>query len=129
MIFVILMGFAGSLLAGYIGILIFSLLGSYLPFVYLDFLEYRRSKKFEAQLPEALRTLSHLLRAGYSIPQAVKIASDESLNPLRSEFARVVRENQLGLSIEEAMSNLAKRINNQSLDWTVTAISIQKDVG
>ena len=45
------------------------------------------------------------------------------------EMGRVVREVNLGLGMEEALSNLVRRIRSDDLDLMVTAIGVQQQVG
>jgi len=49
--------------------------------------------------------------------------------PMSEEFARVVREIGLGLSAEEALANLVRRVPSEDLDLMVTAINVQHEVG
>jgi len=49
--------------------------------------------------------------------------------PISEEFARVVREVGLGLSNEQAMNNMLRRIQSDDLDLMITAINVQHEVG
>jgi tight adherence protein B len=49
--------------------------------------------------------------------------------PIAIEFARVVREIGLGLSNEQAMNNMLRRIQSDDLDLMITAINVQHEVG
>lgn len=49
--------------------------------------------------------------------------------PIAGEFARVVREIGLGISNEQAFSNLLRRIDSDDLDLMITAINVQHEVG
>ncbi len=125
----LLLGLIGNSIAGIPGMILLILAGAFVPFVYMDVLKGKRQMKFEEQLPEALVMIAYSLRAGYSLLQSIDLASLELANPISNEFRRVVKEIRLGLSVEEALGNMARRVKNQSLDWTVTAMNIQKEVG
>ena len=73
--------------------------------------------------------LSNSLRAGSSFLQSIELVSRESPAPMGPEMGRVVREVNLGLSMEEALSNLVRRIKSDDLDLMVTAIGVQQQVG
>lgn len=125
----LVLGLVGNSIAGIPGMILLILAGAFIPFVYMDVLKGKRQEKFEEQLPEALIMIAYSLRAGYSLLQSIDLASLELANPISNEFRRVVKEIRLGLSVEEALENMARRVRNQSLDWTVTAMNIQKEVG
>jgi tight adherence protein B len=59
----------------------------------------------------------------------MEMVSREVRDPMGGEFRRVVREVGLGISHEEAMANLLRRVPSDDLDLLVTAINIQHEVG
>jgi len=69
------------------------------------------------------------LRAGYSTMQAMEAVGKEMPDPISSEFHRVVQEMQLGISMEDAFSNLLRRIDSEDLDLIIAAINVQREVG
>ncbi len=73
--------------------------------------------------------LVNSLRAGYSILQAMEAVAEEMAPPASEEFRRVVREVQLGVSMEDALNNLLRRVPSDDLDLMVTAMNIQREVG
>ena len=100
-----------------------------LPLLMIKVLISRRQKSFYDQLPGVLSMLSGSLRAGYGLLQAVDLVSKEAEPPMSSEFKRVLTQTQLGISLDEALSNMAERVRNESFHWTVLAINIQKESG
>ena len=69
------------------------------------------------------------LRAGYSTMQAMEAISKELPSPISDEFRRVVQEMQIGIPMEAALENLLRRIPSHDLDFVVTAINVQREVG
>jgi len=69
------------------------------------------------------------LRAGYSTMQAMEAVSKELPPPISDEFRRVVQEMQLGIPMERALDNLLRRIPSADLDFMITAINVQREVG
>ena len=55
--------------------------------------------------------------------------AEEMPEPIASEFGRVYEEQNLGLSIEQAMRNLTERVPNLDLKFFVTAVVIQRQTG
>ncbi len=89
----------------------------------------RTRKKFENQLPDTLNLLATSLRAGYSLLQAVEAVGHEAPEPTRREFGRAMAEIRLGRPINDALGDIAERMNSQDFEWTVMAIGIQREVG
>jgi tight adherence protein B len=69
------------------------------------------------------------LRAGYSTMQAMEAVSRELPSPISDEFRRLVQEMQIGISQEKALDNLLRRIPSDDLDFVITAINVQREVG
>ncbi len=88
-----------------------------------------RLRDFNNQLADTITLLANSLRSGYSLLQAMELVSREARPPIALEFERVVREVGLGLSPEEALANLVRRIQSDDLELMVTAINVQREVG
>jgi len=59
----------------------------------------------------------------------MEAVSKELPPPISDEFRRVVQEMQLGVPMEKALDNLLRRIPSPDLDFVVTAINVQREVG
>jgi tight adherence protein B len=127
--------FGGALIAYLAGgrILISALIGAgigaFLPGLYVRSQKSKRLVRFNDQLPDMLNLVVNGLRAGYSTLQAMEAVSKELPSPICDEFRRVVQEMQLGISMEKALDNLLRRIPSEDLDFVVTAINVQREVG
>jgi len=80
-------------------------------------------------LPDNLNMWVNGLRSGYSVLQAVEAIAKEAPEPTATEFKRVVKEVQLGISMEEAFGHLLERMPGDDLDLVITAVNIQREVG
>ncbi len=109
--------------------LVGALAGFYAPRLYIRIMQARRLQAFNNQLGDTLLLLANSLRAGYSLLQSMESASKELSPPMSTEFARVVREIGLGLTLEDALAHMVERINSEDLDMAVTAVNIQHEVG
>jgi tight adherence protein B len=109
--------------------LVGALLGYFLPRMWVGRRIGSRLNAFNKQLPDTISLLSNSLRAGSSFLQSIELVSRETPAPMGSEMGRVVREVNLGLSMEEALSNMVRRIKSDDLDLMVTAIGVQQQVG
>jgi tight adherence protein B len=106
-----------------------ALVGYAIPFFYLSIKAKQRRKKFVEQLGDTISLMANSLRAGYSLLQTMDMVARETADPMATEFRRVVREIGLGVSNQEAMENLLRRVPSDDLDLLVTAINIQHEVG
>jgi tight adherence protein B len=112
-----------------ISLLIGSALGVVLPIMYLNSQKSKRLIKFDEQLPDMINLMVNGLRAGYSTMQAMEAISKELPPPICDEFRRVVQEMQIGVTMERALDNLVRRIPSPDLDFVITAINVQREVG
>lgn len=106
-----------------------SVLAFFAPRFYVSFMRSRRLKAFTDQLGDTINLMVNGIRAGYSVMQAMEAVSKEMGPPISEEFGRVVREVQLGLTLEQALDNMLRRITSDDLDMMVTAINVQREVG
>ena len=112
-----------------ISILIGGIFGFFAPRFYVKQQQAARIKKFDDQLGDMLTLMTNGLRAGYSTMQAMEAVSRELPAPICDEFRRVVQEMQIGITMEKALENLFRRIPSEDLDFVITAINVQREVG
>jgi len=109
--------------------LIGAVIGGFLPGMYVNSQKSRRLNHFNGQLPDMLNLMVNGLRAGYSTLQAMEAVSKEMPPPICEEFRRVVQEMQLGIPMDKSLANLLRRIPSEDLDFVITAINVQREVG
>ena len=114
-----------DLLYGVVG----AVAGFFLPRFYIRRQQKKRLEDFNNQLPDMLSLMVNGLRAGFSTAQAMEAVSKEMPPPIKDEVRRVVQEMQLGLSMEQALNNMLRRIPSDDLDLIITAINVQREVG
>jgi tight adherence protein B len=88
-----------------------------------------RQHKFHNQLLDVLILIKGAIQAGYSLSQSLDLALKEMPAPSSEEFGRVLKEVQFGFPLEQALTNLAERMENDDLHIVVTAIIINSQVG
>jgi tight adherence protein B len=103
--------------------------GFFAPRFYVKRQQAVRIRKFDDQLGDMLNLMTNGLRAGYSTNQAMEAVSRELPAPISDEFRRVIQEMQIGIPMEKALENLLRRIPSEDLDFVVTAINVQREVG
>src|SRR3979411_307949 len=103
--------------------------GYFAPGFFLKFRQRRRLKAFNNQLGDTVVLLSNALKAGYSFAQAMATIAKSSSPPMADEFSRAVREMNLGVSVDDALQHMVKRIESEDFDLMVTAVQIHRVVG
>jgi tight adherence protein B len=106
-----------------------AVIGLFIPRFYVKRQQTVRLNKFNDQLSDMLNLMVNGLRAGYSTMQALEAISRELPAPISDEFHRVVQEMQIGIPMEKALDNLLRRIPSEDLDFVITAINVQREVG
>jgi len=103
--------------------------GFLVPHFYLNAMEKRRRKKFDAQLLEAIPMLAGAMKAGMSLLQAMEQVTREMGPPIRQEFSHALQENRVGKPIIQSLLDMKRRLHSEDLDITVNAISIAQETG
>jgi tight adherence protein B len=106
-----------------------ALIGFLIPRFWLGRRKNSRLGAFNKQLPDTITLIANALRAGSSFLQAIEMVVREARPPVSTEFARVIREVNLGLPFEQALENMVRRVRSDDLELMATAISIQHTVG
>ena len=96
---------------------------------YARWLNARYVQKFNEQLTDALGTMSNALRAGFSISQAFESVAEADLHPISDEFSLLLQQLRVGMSFDDALASLQKRIESDDLTLVVTAIDIARRTG
>ncbi|MGH8718554.1 MAG: type II secretion system F family protein [Burkholderiales bacterium] len=103
--------------------------GAVFPFMRLNWAKQKRLRRLEEQLPEALDLMSRALRAGHAFPSALQMAGTEIPEPMAGEFRMVFDEINFGISVKDALLNLATRVPSADLRYFVIAVIIQRETG
>lgn len=89
----------------------------------------RRLAKFTNQLELVLRLMVSGLRAGLSIRQAMLMVVEQSPDPARHEFMRVIGQTNIGMSMYDALDSLAERLPSNEMSMLARAIRLQSQTG
>jgi tight adherence protein B len=134
----ILMTVVAALVMGIVGLLFHRTLtvvmalgmgGGLTPLAWVYLKRSRRREAFVRQIPEALQAISNALRAGFGFGQGMTLVATDLPVPISTEFARAQREMNLGLSVDEVLQNIARRMQSADFDLAVTGILINRQVG
>jgi tight adherence protein B len=95
----------------------------------MRFLKKQRLYKFNDQLEEGLMSMGNALKAGFSINQALEMVVKQKKNPISLEFKLMIQQTQLGVSFDDALRNMAKRVESEDFDLVVGAIITARQTG
>lgn len=112
-----------------VGVALCAAVGAVLPAMALRRLRKRRLDKLEGQLVGGIVTLASGVRAGLNLVQSMELAARDGPNPLRQEFAHLVREYEYGVPLEQAMENAALRIGSGDFRLLFAALQTHRERG
>ena len=121
-----------SILSTVVGIALGLAAGAFvftLPGKFVKFLRNRRRTKFNEQLVEALGTMSNALRAGFSVNQAFESVVENGEKPISQEFEVVLQQLRIGMSFEDALASMDRRVQSDDLTLVVTSMDIARKTG
>jgi tight adherence protein B len=114
----------GSALAG--------LLGFVVPLAARAIIKHKldtQRKLFAEQLADNLQVIASAMRAGHSFTGALSVAVDDSPEPARAEFQRVIADESLGVPLEQALGTVVRRMKSEDLEQAVLVAMLQRETG
>jgi tight adherence protein B len=106
-----------------------ALVAASVPILYVRRRRTQRMRKLERQLPDALDLIGRALRAGHAFATGLKMAGDELAEPLGGEFRLTHEEINFGVSLPQALMNMAARTTSTDLRYFVVAVLTQRETG
>ncbi len=103
--------------------------GFFLPMLMVKHYRVKRIRKFNTQLVDALQAMANAFKAGLTFQQSIEHVAKEAFPPLSQEFGLFVKEAKLGVPLEEALVNMARRVGSDDLELVVTATNISRALG
>jgi tight adherence protein B len=114
-----------NLLTGLAG----AVIGAAVPYLYVAVKRRRRSNKLMDQLPEAFDLMGRIIRTGQTMAQSIQAVADEFDAPLAAEFAYCYEQQNLGMSVEASLRDLARRTGLLEIKIFVLALLVQQQSG
>jgi len=100
-----------------------------IPNIYVDVKRRLRVKRFMNHFPDALEMFARSLRAGHSFTGAIQLVGQEMPDPVGPEFRKVFEEQNLGISLRQALIGMADRVDALDVKFFATAILVQRETG
>jgi tight adherence protein B len=89
----------------------------------------RKRSAFADELPDNLEVLAGALRAGHSLIGAMGVMVDSATEPSKTEFRRVLQDEQLGVPIDEALMVMAARMDNLDVEQVALVTRLNREAG
>jgi tight adherence protein B len=105
------------------------LLGLMLPHMWIGMKLSGRQRKFVSLFPDAIDLMVRGLRSGLPITESLGIVSREIPDPVSTEFKAVSDKIRIGLTMEQALSEAADRVNTAEFQFFIITLSIQRETG
>ena len=116
-----------------IGILVlrigFALLVGALPVVWVLRVRARRLSKFETALPDAIDLFNRSMKAGHNIHAGLETIAQETSDPIKMEFRKIVEEMALGAPVDQSLHGLGKRVPLIDVKFFITGLILQRQTG
>lgn len=100
-----------------------------IPTLFVALKRRQRGNRLREQLPDALDLMSRMLRAGQTIQQSFRGVADEFEAPISEEFGYCYEQQNLGLSTDVAMYEMARRTGVLELRILVVALTVHRRAG
>ena len=112
-----------------IGLFIGLALGFVIPAMLIKRMIAMRKDKFANQIVDGLMILSSCLKGGLSLLQSIESLVEELPAPINQEFGLILRENKMGIALEESFDSLNKRMASDEFNLLTTAILVARETG
>ncbi len=95
----------------------------------VNFLSRRRQRKFVQELANAIDIIVRGVKTGLPLNDCIGIIARESPEPLRSEFAKIVEEQKIGVTLGQGIERMYERMPLQEVNFLSIVITIQQSAG
>lgn len=106
-----------------------ALVGVWAAVQFLNWQRQKRIEKFINQLPELARILANATHAGLALRTAIGMAAEELEAPAGEELSKVANQLAVGVSLDDALDEMAKRLPSRELVVLVTTLVLSNRAG
>ncbi len=89
----------------------------------------RQRRQFAEQLPDNLRVVASAMRSGQTFVGALRAVLEDAPEPSRRELRRAVMDEQLGIPLAEALSQVTERMQSEDFQHVAIVASLQRETG
>lgn len=99
------------------------------PHMATGFMAARRVHAFLESFPEAIDLIVRGLRSGLPVIESIVTVGKELPDPIGTEFRRIAAAVHLGRSLDEALWEVADRLDTPEFKFFIIAMAIQRETG
>jgi tight adherence protein B len=96
---------------------------------FFGFFDRRFRERLLTQFPDALAMIVRSVRVGIPVQEAIRTVARELPDPTGPEFSRLVSEVSVGVNMDDAMNQMARRAGLPEYRFFATALSLQNQTG
>ena len=100
----------------------FAIIAAIFPLAILTYVDYRWRRGIDEHLPDLFRSIVQAQETGMTLPQALEEAAKRDYGSLTAELRKMTAQISWGMSFEEALLALGKRVNTVLVQRTVPMI-------
>ncbi len=112
-----------------LGISIAAIVTLWLPFKIVTGRAIKRQKAFLKLFPEALDLIVRGLRSGLPVSESIKMVAQELAEPVGGIFTHASNTMKLGVPMEKALHEVARRLEYTEFNFFVISIVLQRETG
>ncbi|TET62800.1 hypothetical protein E3J49_07340 [Candidatus Bathyarchaeota archaeon] len=100
----------------------FAVMIAVFPPTILNYMDYKWRKAVNEHLPDLFRSIVQAQETGMTLPQALEEASKRDYGPLTNELKKMTTQISWGMTFEDALLALGRRVNTVLIQRTVPII-------
>jgi tight adherence protein B len=105
------------------------ILGAWLPLKLLQFSVSKESKAFLRLFPDAIDLIVRGLRSGLPVSESLVLVAHEVPEPVGPIFGNIANTMKLGVTMEKALVETAKKLDLTEFNFFTTSIILQRETG
>lgn len=115
--------------SGWVFAIYLFIMGFKFPKIVASHIVNKKRSLFEEQMIDSLGILANSMRTGSSLLQAIEVASREVQPPLKDVFQEILRQVQLGKSIDSALWDINKKYKSRDFHVATLSITVSREFG
>ena len=100
-----------------------------LPRMWVNRKRNKRMKQFLGEFPNSLDVIVRGIKSGLPVNDALRLIAAEAKEPVKSEFMRLVENQQMGMATADAIDRMYERVPLQEVNFFGIVIAIQAKAG
>ena len=100
----------------------YAAIAAMIPPATLNYVDYKWRKAVDEHLPDLFRSVVQAQETGMTLPQALEEASKREYGPLTTELRKMTTQMSWGMTFDEAVKTMARRVNTVLVQRTMPLI-------